>query len=534
MQYLIAAMIFAGSALMVYNVIKYILFIRNDYQLERQSVKRGIVFIPLFLLIFFLIGYVGVGLSGIADLLIASILLGGSIFVFLLLLVMFRIIAHIRDTEKLLAAQYDTLKNEIDSMTKDALSVLRVNLTKDHVEERRGSNLYDSDLTHDKYSDLLDARFSNLMNSGTDAVRRDLFHRDRLLQHFQEGSSTVSETLLVRMSDGTPAFVRIEATMTKKPVSGDVEAFIVERPYDSEVVRQALLEKVLLDQYDRIAYINNGTYHLISSIAGKKEGMLLNDNDTDSYESIYLNHILPAMDKAYLPAPGTPNPLRLSYVEQQLKKNGVYHVNVPFIIDGSRRFKHFTFYLIDVKANFYLMLLRDSAGPDEERPVAEPVTELPVETPVPPLVEEPLPVQPKEEEDAPVPHCRILVVDDNEINREIASLLLTSEGHEVDLAENGKEAVDMVSGAAPGTYDLVLMDVQMPVMNGFEATRAIRALYDPEKAGVLILATSANTYIEDQKAILDSGMNGYVSKPIQPTEIRDALRKAKAKEEAHE
>ena len=108
----------------------------------------------------------------------------------------------------------------------------------------------------------------------------------------------------------------------------------------------------------------------------------------------------------------------------------------------------------------------------------------------------------------------ILLVEDNELNREIAVELLNEYGFQVDTAENGAEAVETVKNSAPGEYDLVLMDVQMPVMNGYEATERIRALDDPALAGITILAMTANAFDEDKKKALSCGMNGFLSKPI--------------------
>ena len=108
----------------------------------------------------------------------------------------------------------------------------------------------------------------------------------------------------------------------------------------------------------------------------------------------------------------------------------------------------------------------------------------------------------------------ILLVEDNELNREIAVELLNEYGFQVDTAENGAEAVETVKNSAPGEYDLVLMDVQMPVMNGYEATEQIRALDDPDLAGITILAMTANAFDEDKKKALSCGMNGFLSKPI--------------------
>ena len=119
----------------------------------------------------------------------------------------------------------------------------------------------------------------------------------------------------------------------------------------------------------------------------------------------------------------------------------------------------------------------------------------------------------------------ILLVEDNELNSEIAVEILNEYGFLVDTAENGAEAVEKVKNSKPGNYDLVLMDVQMPVMNGYEATRQIRALTDPALAGITILAMTANAFDEDRKKALECGMDGFLSKPIVIEELLSTLQK---------
>ena len=117
----------------------------------------------------------------------------------------------------------------------------------------------------------------------------------------------------------------------------------------------------------------------------------------------------------------------------------------------------------------------------------------------------------------------VLLVEDNELNSEIMVEILNEYGFVVDTAENGAEAVEKVKNATPGDYDLVLMDVQMPVMNGYEATRQIRALPDPALAGITILAMTANAFDEDRKKALECGMDSFLSKPIVIEELICAL-----------
>ena len=118
----------------------------------------------------------------------------------------------------------------------------------------------------------------------------------------------------------------------------------------------------------------------------------------------------------------------------------------------------------------------------------------------------------------------LLLAEDNPVNQEIAKMLLAEEGFLVDCVDDGQAAVDAIRLAEPGTYDAVLMDIQMPVMDGYAAARAIRAMEDPMRAGIPIIAMTANAFLEDQKAAYDAGMQGHIPKPLEVDYMLDTLR----------
>ena len=118
---------------------------------------------------------------------------------------------------------------------------------------------------------------------------------------------------------------------------------------------------------------------------------------------------------------------------------------------------------------------------------------------------------------------RALLVEDNELNQEIAQFMLMEKGLDVTVAVNGKEAVDLFQQSEFYTYQIVFMDIMMPVMNGYEATRAIRAMDRPDAAEIPIIAMTANAFAEDVKAAMDAGMNEHTAKPIEPEVIGRVL-----------
>ena len=131
-------------------------------------------------------------------------------------------------------------------------------------------------------------------------------------------------------------------------------------------------------------------------------------------------------------------------------------------------------------------------------------------------------VEETEEQDVSVQFLRgkrVLLVEDNELNQEIARTVLREAGLVVDTADDGSEAVEIIKTARAGIYDVILMDIQMPVMDGYTAARAIRALDDPAKANIPIVAMTANAFEEDRQLALNAGMDGHVPKPLDITKL---------------
>ena len=126
--------------------------------------------------------------------------------------------------------------------------------------------------------------------------------------------------------------------------------------------------------------------------------------------------------------------------------------------------------------------------------------------------------------DVDVAGTKILLVEDNGMNQEIAEAILTQHGFIVDIVDDGTRAVEAMAAAESGAYDLVLMDIQMPGMDGYDATRAIRCLPDPAVANIPIVAMSANAFAEDRAKAAEAGMNGYITKPIDIDKMLEAVR----------
>ena len=148
------------------------------------------------------------------------------------------------------------------------------------------------------------------------------------------------------------------------------------------------------------------------------------------------------------------------------------------------------------------------------------IVELPCKISTLPAKKEPLP------EEKPDFHGkRVLLAEDNEMNQMIAEAILTESGLDVEIANDGTEAVEKMTSMPAGYYDIILMDIQMPNLNGYEATKRIRAMEDKKKAGIPIVAVTANVFEEDRQLVIDAGMNGHLAKPYDIPAIIETLKK---------
>ena len=138
--------------------------------------------------------------------------------------------------------------------------------------------------------------------------------------------------------------------------------------------------------------------------------------------------------------------------------------------------------------------------------------------------------KPEHSDDCALTGAHVLLVEDNQLNMEIAEFLLTTHGAKVTKAWNGKEAVDTFAAARPGSFDLILMDIMMPVMSGLEAAQAIRAMARPDAQTVPISAMSANAFADDIQCSLDAGMNAHIPKPVDEKTLLAVVEELLAKE----
>ena len=356
MDALVYAMIYAGSALMVYNIVRCYGFVKRMRKVSGLEMSRAVLLIPLILLVSFLIGSLAVALFGTPDLIIAGILFGGSVFVFIVFSVMYQIIDRLQESNARLDALYEEIRNELASLTEDCLSVLRVNLTRDEIEERAGKALSEKDLEAQSYTDLLASREERFLPMDDPHREQSAFSRAELLKSFNAGHSEVEETRYSVLEDGQPCFVKTHATLAVQPGSGDVIAFITEAVCNDEMVNETLINKALTGQYDAIASILGGRYRVVIGNSGQQDGALL----ACSYDD-YLNlQLAPAVDASDEDKRALLDALRVERVESELARREPYSVPVSLSLDGEVRYKRFDFYVVDQQAEFFILLQSDT------------------------------------------------------------------------------------------------------------------------------------------------------------------------------
>ena len=749
--------VYSGAALMVYNIIRYFLFMKEMKTLGKSSPSKALLYIPGVLLIMFLIGYVLVGIFGDPDLIVAGILLGGSIFVFLLLWIIFKIVNGIRSKMHQAELRYERTEQEVQELSKSSLSYFRVNLTKNTVLALGGMDLYPSDKIGASYEDILSARSPNLITRFSSSDCKS-FQRQDLLEYYALGHHQASETLLVKRDDRHAAFVSFQVTMAEEPSTGDVIAFLNEEDYNERMILDTILNRALSYRYDIVCSIIEGSYQLIAS--GQQEGAaaILPKDQLGSYHDFLDTHLLNRLPESE-DKEEVLSKLDLATVAKKLEEKTSYELDVRIVYKEQIFYKRFTFYKVTGDVQFFVLLVQDTTQIHDERAKQNELLSAALEearkanaaktmffanmshdirTPMNTIMgfselakksddvetihqylgkvrvasdhllsliddilvmsrieSGKMELDPEENDlrvlfgelydifrlqmeekglsfsvncDLAHPHVivdgfrlnrvllnllsnaykftskgevsvsvneaecesashakyiisvkdtgigmseefvknvfvayererkaseseiqgtglgmaitksivdlmngdievhskkgegtefivtiqlpyvekasdaldvekaeaksiehrfdgkRVLIADDNEINLEIAKILLESMGFEVECVDDGKKMCDALFKAPAHYYDVILSDVQMPVMDGLEAARAIRAYDDPAIASTPIIACTAYAFKEDVEEAISSGMNGCITKPIIPEELVSALK----------
>lgn len=393
---LVSIMIYAGSALMPLNIIRYGVFIRHMKEMETSGRGRVLLFLPPVLLVLFLLGYLLLALLGRPDLLVAAILLGGSVIVLIVLSLLFYGIELVRENERRLAGAHSA---------------------------SNAKTIFFSNMSHDIRTPL------NAITGYTQLALRPGTSQEEM-RRFLEKIASSGRYLLALIND-VLEMSRIESgKLELEPTETDLCAVMSE-------AREMFASQM---ESKRIDYTVE-----TASLASRR---VLRDRNR-------LNRVL------------------LNLISNALK----------FTPEGGS-----------------VTVLPDGASAAEGA--------CPCQSGTPELRFDGL---------------RLLLAEDNEVNREIARLMLEGAGFVLDTVENGRLAVEWVAASRRGYYRAVLMDVQMPEMNGYEATRAIRALPDTALAAIPVIAMPSNAFREDIRTEEEAGMTAHISKPLERQEMLRTL-----------
>ena len=474
-------MIFTGSALMAYNIYGYVCFSRDVRKHGNWDQMQRLFNLPILLLILFFIGYLVVGIFGKPDLVMAGILFGGSIFVFVMLLLIRRTFDRIQENEqleaRLLAAE----------------------------EASKAKTFFMSNMSHDIRTPLnAIIGYTTLANHDGVTYEEKTGYVDKIGMASRQLLEIVNDVLdMSRIESGKfslePSHVDLEGCVREACdlVRTQLEAKKIELSVSCDVSHKwVMCDKVMLDRALMNLLCNAGKFTEENGSVSLQLNELSAGDGTGSYE------------------------IRIKDTGIGMSPEFVERLFIPFErertstvsrIQGTGLGLAITKSIVDMMGGDIAVQTEKGKGTEFIITVGFPLTD------------------PEEErcsnegDEISFDGKRALLVEDNMINMEIAQMLLEQSGFLIETAENGEIALEMTAASEPGYYDVILMDVQMPVMDGYMATKAIRDLPDPVVAGTPIIAMTANAFQEDIKKAEEVGMNGHIAKPLDIPSMKATL-----------
>ncbi len=482
-QWQIYGLVYGGAALMVWNIIcflRYVRFLKNQKSWRRRG---GLLYVPVILLMLFLTGYLLVGIIGKPDVIVASILFGGSIFVFIMYQMLNRITQQIMEGERLeaeLSAKEEssrmktrflaTMSHEMKTPLNVILGLDTLALKNPELQPETREQLGKIDLSARHLLSMIQNMLEmNELENGHAKLKNEEFSLREALDQVNAITTTLCaakglhyEILLPKAKDYM--------------LYGDVTQ-----------LKQALLSILS----NAVKYTESpGTVRFSVEVYprnDKRRNCLFTISDTGI-----------GIDPEFLPR------VFDSFTQEESGSTTRY--------GGSGLSLAVTKKMVELMDGMIRVQSQKNVG-----------TVFTLSIPMQCLRETSL-TQPEEAAPISLEGKRVLIVEDLPENAEIVADLLELEGVETELAENGKVAVDMMERSEEGYYDAILMDLRMPVMDGLEATRRIRALNREDARTVPIIALTANAFDNDVKASLSAGMNAHLAKPTDAELLYDTLK----------
>ena len=476
-------MVYAGSALMAYNIYRYMCFSRDVRKHGNWDQEQKLFYLPIWLLIMFFIGYLTVGFFGKPDLVMAGILFGGSIFVFVMLLLIRRTFDRIQENEQLevrLSAAEEASKAKtffLSNMSHDIRTPLNAIIGYTTLANREGVTYEEKS----EYIDKIEMAGRQLLDIVNDVLDMSRIESGKLSL---EPACVNLENCVREICD----LVRIQ--LEAKKITFSVSCTVAHK--------WVLCDKVMLDRALMNLLCNAGKFTEENGSVSLRLTELARSDETGSYE-FRIKDTGIGMSREFADRLFIPFERERTSTVSRIQGTGLGLAITKSIVDmmgGS-------------------ITVRTEKGKGTEFTVT---------------VDFPL-AAPEEEicsgggDEISFAGMRALLVEDNMINMEIAQMLLDQAGFLIETAENGKIALEMTAASEPGYYDVILMDIQMPVMDGYMATQAIRRLPDARLAGIPIIAMTANAFQEDIMKAEEVGMNGHIAKPLDIPDMKATLQR---------
>ena len=480
-EFFIYLMIYAGSALMAYNIYRYMCFSRDVQKHGNWDQEQKLFYVPIWLLIMFFAGYLIVGFFGKPDLVMAGILFGGSIFVFVMLLFIRHTFNRIQENEQLevrLSAAEEASKAKtffLSNMSHDIRTPLNAIIGYTTLANREGVT-YEEKSEYIGKIEIAGRQLLDIVNDVLDMSRIESgkFSLEPTCINLEDCVKEISD--LVR--------IQLEAKKIELSVSCIVSH------------KWVLCDKVMLDRALMNLLCNAGKFTEENGRVSLKLAELSEGEGTGRYEI----HI---KDTGIGMSPEFAERLFIPFERER--------TSTVSRIQGTGLGLAITKSIVDMMGGNITVQTEKGKGTEFTINVDFPLTEPGEE------------ICSVREDEISFDGMRALLVEDNMINMEIAQMLLEQSGFLIETAENGKIAVEMMAESRPGYYDVILMDIQMPVMDGYTAAQAIRGLPDSRLSGIPIIAMTANAFQEDIKKAEEVGMNGHIAKPLDIPSMKATL-----------
>ena len=474
-------MIYAGSALMAYNIYRYMCFSRDVRKRGNWDREQRLFYLPIWLLIMFFVGYLIVGFFGKPDLVMAGILFGGSVFVFVMLLLIRRTFDRIQENEQLevrLSAAEEASKAKtffLSNMSHDIRTPLNAIIGYTTLANREDVN-YDEKSGYINKIEMASRQLLEIVNDVLDMSR------------IESGKLSLE-----------PTCVDLENCVQEvcDLVRTQLEAKKIDLSLSCDITHKwVLCDKLMLERALMNLLCNAGKFTEENGSVSLRLIELTGAEKTGSYE-IRIKDTGIGMSQEFVERLFIPFERERTSTVSKIQGTGLGLAITKSIVDMMEG--NITVQTEKGKGTEFIITV--------DFPLAEPAVEIKFD----------------EGNDISFNGMRALLVEDNMINMEIAQMLLDQAGFLIETAENGKIALEMTAASEPGYYDVILMDVQMPVMDGYTATQAIRNLPDPCLASIPIIAMTANAFQEDIKKAEEVGMNGHIAKPLDIPSMKATL-----------